>query len=336
MTLTVLLTGGAGYIGSHTFVALRAAGYDAVILDDFSNARGDVPDRLEAITGAPVRVYRGDVRDAGLLARVFAENRIGAVVHFAALKAAGESVGKPLDYIDVNVTGLVTLLKAMRAAGCGRLVFSSSATVYGTPEVLPVPETAPRGYANPYGFTKLVCEQILEQVAAADPGLAVATLRYFNPVGAHASALIGEDPQDFPNNLVPYIAEVALGRRAALNVFGDDWPTRDGTGVRDYIHVEDLARGHVLSLTRLVETGEGHTVNLGTGRGYSVLEMLQAYSRAVGRELPHVIAPRRPGDVAEVVADPSRAAALLGFRAEKGVDEMCASSWAFVSRRANR
>jgi UDP-glucose 4-epimerase len=336
MTLTVLLTGGAGYIGSHTFVALRAAGYDAVILDDFSNARGDVPDRLEVITGAPVRVYRGDVRDARLLARVFAENRIGAVVHFAALKAAGESVGKPLDYIDVNVTGLVTLLKAMRAAGCGRLVFSSSATVYGTPEVLPVPETAPRGYANPYGFTKLVCEQILEQVAAADPGLAVATLRYFNPVGAHGSGLIGEDPQDFPNNLVPYIAEVALGRRAALNVFGDDWPTRDGTGVRDYIHVEDLARGHVLSLTRLVETGEGHTVNLGTGRGYSVLEMLRAYSRAVGRELPHVIAPRRPGDVAEVVADPSRAAALLGFRAEKGVDEMCASSWAFVSRRANR
>ncbi|MCX7646758.1 MAG: UDP-glucose 4-epimerase GalE [Rhodobacteraceae bacterium] len=336
MTLTVLLTGGAGYIGSHTFVALRAAGYDAVILDDFSNARQDVPDRLEVITGAPVRVHRGDVRDAGLLARIFAEHRIGAVVHFAALKAAGESVRRPLDYIDVNVTGLVALLKAMRAAGCGRLVFSSSATVYGTPEVLPVPETAPRGYANPYGFTKLACEQILEQVAAADPGLAVAVLRYFNPVGAHASALIGEDPQDFPNNLVPYIAEVALGRRPALNVFGGDWPTRDGTGVRDYIHVEDLARGHVLSLTRLLETGEGHTVNLGTGRGYSVLEMLAAYSRAVGRELPHVIAPRRPGDVAEVVADPSRAAALLGFRAEKGVDEMCASSWAFVSRRANR
>ena len=335
MGQTVLLTGGAGYIGSHTFVALRAAGHDAVILDDFSNARGDVPDRLEVITGAPVRVYRGDVRDGALLARIFAENPVGAVIHFAALKAAGESVGKPLDYIDVNLGGLTALLKAMREAGCFRLVFSSSATVYGTPEVLPVPETAPRGYANPYGFTKLACEQILEQVGAADPRWAIAMLRYFNPVGAHSSALIGEDPQDFPNNLVPYIAEVALGRRAALNVFGNDWPTRDGTGVRDYIHVEDLARGHVLSLDHLLATGQSHTVNLGTGRGYSVLEMLAAYSRAVGRELPHVIAPRRPGDVAEVVADPSKAAALLGFRAEKGVDEMCASSWAFVSRRRN-
>jgi UDP-glucose 4-epimerase len=335
MGQTVLLTGGAGYIGSHTFVALRAAGHDAVILDNFSNARGDVPDRLEVITGAPVRAYRGDVRDAALLARIFSENAIGAAIHFAALKAAGESVEKPLDYIDVNLGGLTALLKAMRDAGCFRLVFSSSATVYGTPEVLPVPETAPRGYANPYGFTKLACEQILEQVGAADPRWAIATLRYFNPVGAHASALIGEDPQDFPNNLVPYIAEVALGRRAALNVFGDDWPTRDGTGVRDYIHVEDLARGHVMSLGHLIATGQSHTVNLGTGRGYSVLEMLAAYSRAVGRHLPHVIAPRRAGDVAEVVADPSKAAALLGFRAEKGVDEMCASSWAFVSRRRN-
>ena len=335
MGQTVLLTGGAGYIGSHTFVALRAAGHDAVILDDFSNARGDVPDRLEVITGAPVRVYRGDVRDGALLARIFAENPVGAVIHFAALKAAGESVGKPLDYIDVNLGGLTALLKAMREAGCFRLVFSSSATVYGTPEVLPVPETAPRGYANPYGFTKLACEQILEQVGASDPRWAIATLRYFNPVGAHSSALIGEDPQDFPNNLVPFVAEVALGKRAALNVFGNDWPTRDGTGVRDYIHVEDLARGHVMSLGHLIATGQSHTVNLGTGRGYSVLEMLAAYSRAVGRELPHVIAPRRPGDVAEVVADPSRAAALLGFRAEKGVDEMCASSWAFVSRRRN-
>ncbi|MCU0911734.1 MAG: UDP-glucose 4-epimerase GalE [Rhodobacteraceae bacterium] len=335
MGQTVLLTGGAGYIGSHTFVALRAAGHDAVVLDNFSNARADVPDRLEVITGAPVRVYRGDVRDGALLARIFAENAIGAVIHFAALKAAGESVEKPLDYMDVNLGGLTALLKAMREAGCFRLVFSSSATVYGTPEVLPVPETAPRGYANPYGFTKLACEQILEQVGASDPRWAIATLRYFNPVGAHSSALIGEDPQDFPNNLVPFVAEVALGKRAALNVFGDDWATRDGTGVRDYIHVEDLARGHVMSLGHLVETGQSHTVNLGTGRGYSVLEMLAAYGRAVGRDLPHVIAPRRPGDVAEVVADPSKAAALLGFRAERGVDEMCASSWAFVSRRRN-
>jgi UDP-glucose 4-epimerase len=335
MTRTVLLTGGAGYIGSHTFVALREAGYDAVILDNFSNARADVPDRLEVITGAPVAVYRGDVRDTALLARIFAERRIDAAVHFAALKAAGESVEKPLDYIDVNITGLIALLNAMRAAECFRLVFSSTATVYGAPEIWPLPETLPRSYAHPYAFTKLACEQILEQVAAADPRWAVAILRYFNPVGAHRSALIGEDPQDFPNNLVPYIAEVALGQRAALRVFGDDYPTPDGTGVRDYIHVEDLARGHVMSLSHLFETGEGHTANLGTGRGSSVLEMLGAYERAVGRPIPRVIAPRRPGDVPVLVADPAKAAALLGFRAEKTIDEMCASSWAFVSRRRN-
>lgn len=332
---TVLLTGGAGYIGSHTFVALREAGYEPVVLDSFTNARDDVPDRLEIITGAPVRLYRGDVRDEALLARVFAENPIAAVVHFAALKAVGESVERPLDYIDVNVTGLVALLKAMRAAGCFRLVFSSTATVYGTPEEWPIPETAPLSYASPYAFTKLTCEQILEQLAASDPAWAVARLRYFNPVGAHASALIGEDPQDIPNNLVPYIAEVAMGIRPALRVFGNDYPTPDGTGLRDYIHVEDLARGHVVSLGRLLATGEGHCVNLGTGKPSSVMEMLAAYSRAVGRALPHVIAPRRPGDVPVLVADPSKAERLLGFRAEKTIDEMCASSWAFVSRRRN-
>jgi UDP-glucose 4-epimerase len=335
MPKTVLLTGGAGYIGSHTFVALGAAGYDAVVLDNFSNARADVPDRLEVITGAPVTVYRGDVRDAALLARIFEENPIDAAIHFAALKAAGESVEKPLDYIDVNITGLVALLKAMRAADCHRFVFSSTATVYGEPEIWPLPETLPRSYAHPYAFTKLACEQILEQIVAADPRFAVATLRYFNPVGAHESTLIGEDPQDFPNNLVPYIAEVALGKREALRVFGNDYATPDGTGVRDYIHVEDLARGHVMALGHLFETGEGLTVNLGTGKGSSVMEMLAAYSRAVGRELPHVMAPRRPGDVPVLVADPAKAEALLGFRAEKTIDEMCASSWAFVSRRRN-
>lgn len=335
MRRTVLLTGGAGYIGSHTFVALREAGYDAVVLDDFSNARDDVPDRLEVITGAPVRVYRGDVRDLGLLRQAFRESRIDAVVHFAALKAVGESVEKPLDYIDVNVTGLVALLKAMREAGCRTLVFSSTATVYGTPEVWPIPETLPRKFESPYAFTKLTCEQILEQVAAADPSWRFGILRYFNPVGAHRSALIGEDPQDIPNNLVPYIAEVALGKREALRVFGNDYNTHDGTGVRDYIHVEDLARGHVLSLTHLLDRDEGHVVNLGTGRGSSVMDVLAAYSRAVGRELPYVIAPRRAGDVPVLVADPAKAAALFGFRAEKGLDEMCASSWAFVSRRRN-
>ncbi len=332
---TILLTGGAGYIGSHTFVALREAGYDAVVLDNFSNARDDVPDRLEIITGAPVTVYKGDVRDGALLARIFAENRIEGAIHFAALKAVGESVEKPLDYIDVNVTGLIRLVEAMRNAGCKRLVFSSTATVYGTPEIWPIPETLPRAHTSPYAFTKLTCEQILEQVAAADPSWAFAILRYFNPVGAHRSTLIGEDPQDIPNNLVPYIAEVAMGTREALRVFGDDYDTPDGTGLRDYIHVEDLARGHVLSLTHLMERGESHTVNLGTGKGSSVMEMLAAYSRAVGRELPYVVTDRRAGDVPVLVADPGRAEALLGFRAEKGIDEMCASSWAFVSRRRN-
>ena len=336
MSRSVLLTGGAGYIGSHTFVALRAAGYEPIVLDDFSNARGDVPERLEAITGAPVRLYRGDVRDAGLLGRVFAENEIAAAVHFAALKAVGDSVARPLDYIDVNVTGLIALLRAMRAAGCFRLVFSSTATVYGTPETWPIPETAPRADASPYAFSKLTCERILEQVMEADPRWAVSILRYFNPVGAHASALIGEDPQEAPNNLVPYIAEVALGRRPALRVFGNDYDTPDGTGLRDYIHVEDLARGHVVSLGRLLEGGGSHTVNLGTGRPSSVLEMLAAYSRAVGRDLPHEIAPRRAGDVPVLVADPRRAERLLGFRAERTIGEMCASSWAFASRLRNR
>ena len=332
---TILLTGGAGYIGSHTFVALREAGYDAVILDSFANARDDVPERLEIITGAPVKVYRGDVRDADLLKRILAENEIAGAVHFAALKAVGESTEKPLDYIDVNVTGLVRLLQAMRVAGCKRLVFSSTATVYGTPEIWPIPETLPRSHTSPYAFTKLTCEHILEQVAAADPEWAFAILRYFNPVGAHKSSLIGEDPQDIPNNLVPYIAEVAMGKREALRVFGNDYDTPDGTGLRDYIHVEDLAAGHVASLAHLLERGEGHTVNLGTGKGSSVFDMLNAYCRAVGRDLPFEVVPRRPGDVPVLVADPAKAEALLGFKAEKTIDEMCASSWAFVSRRRN-
>ena len=331
----VLLTGGAGYIGSHTYVALCQAGYAPVILDSFANARDDVPARLELVTGAPVTVYRGDVRDRALLARVFAEQPIGAVIHFAGKKAVGESVEKPLDYIDTNVGGLIALLQAMKAAGTGRIVFSSTATVYGTPETWPIPETAALSYASPYAYTKLACEQILEQAAAADPGLKVATLRYFNPVGAHASALIGEDPYGIPDNLVPYIAQVATGEREALRVWGNDYPTPDGTGLRDYIHVEDLAEGHVKALGHLEASGAGFTVNLGTGKGASVMEMLAAYSRAVGRELPHVVAPRRPGDVPVLVADPAKAEALLGFRATRTIDAMCASSWAFVSRRRN-
>jgi UDP-glucose 4-epimerase len=332
---TVLLTGGAGYIGSHTYCELVAAGYGVVILDNFSNAQPDVLDRLEIITGAPVTCYTGDVLDRTMLDRIFADHEISAVIHFAALKAVGESAEKPLDYIQTNVTGLITLLDAMRTAGVWRLVFSSSATVYGEPEVLPIPETAPRGYTNTYGFTKLVCEQSLEQVAASDPRWAFGTLRYFNPAGAHDTGLIGEDPNDIPNNLMPYIAKVATGDLEKLSVFGNDYDTPDGTGVRDYIHVVDLARGHVQSVRALIETGESHTVNLGTGTGYSVLDMLKAYEQACGHSLPYQIAPRRTGDVGACYADPTKASEVLGFKASRGLDDMCVTSWNWVSRRKN-
>lgn len=334
MTQTILLTGGAGYIGSHTYVALKAAGFEVVILDDFSNAARDVPDRLELITGAPVRLYEGSVLDRGLLARLFAETRIDAVVHFAARKAVGESVTMPLAYFETNCTGLVGLLQEMEAACVHRLVFSSSATVYGIPDVTPTPETAPHRHMNPYGLTKITGELILDALAASDPKWAFGTLRYFNPAGAHGSALIGEDPSDIPNNLMPYIAQVAMGQRPHLQVFGDDYPTPDGTGVRDYIHVEDLAEGHVLSLKSLLETGESHLVNLGTGRGYSVLEMVAAYSAACGRALPYRIVDRRPGDVPIYCATVERARALLGFEAKRDLAQMCASSWAWIQARA--
>ena len=333
MAGTILLTGGAGYIGSHTCVALAAAGFRPVILDDFSNAAEDVPERIGRIIGAPVEVWRGSVLDAGLLERLFAAHDISVVMHFAALKAVGESMRMPLAYARTNLGGLMTLLEAMGTAGVHRLVYSSSAMVYGVPERVPIPEDAPTGFANPYGYTKLVGEQLLAQMAAADPRWAFGVLRYFNPVGAHASGLIGEDPRDIPNNLMPYLARVATGALPRLQVFGDDYATSDGTGVRDYIHVEDLAEGHVLSLQALLRTGQGHLVNLGTGRGYSVLEVLEAYGRACGRVLPHVIAPRRPGDVPVLCADPARAAKVLGFQARRGLDEMCASSWRWISGR---
>ena len=335
MAHKILLTGGAGYIGSHTFVELTAAGYEVVILDNFSNSRPDVLDRLEVISGTPATCYTGDVRDRALLDRIFAEHEIAAVIHFAALKAVGESAKIPLQYIQTNVGGLLTLLEAMEAAGVWRLVFSSSATVYGDPEVLPVPETAPLSYTNPYGFTKLACEQILEQVGAANDAWTFGVLRYFNPVGAHDTGLIGEDPNGLPNNLMPYIAKVATGELEKLSVFGDDYDTPDGTGVRDYIHVVDLARGHVQSVDALIETGESHTVNLGTGTGYSVMQMLKAYEKACGHELAYVVAPRRPGDVATTYADPSRASEILGFHAERDLDNMCETSWHWVSRRKN-
>lgn len=331
----ILLTGGAGFIGSHTYVALKAAGYEAVILDNFSNARQDVIDRLEIITGAPVEHVVGDVLDGALLDRIFSEHAIQAVIHFAALKAVGESVDKPLDYLNTNIVGLYSLLGAMQRAELFSLVFSSSATVYGEPARLPVDETAPRSFNNPYGFTKLVCEQSLEQIAASDDRWAFGVLRYFNPVGAHETGLIGEDPNDIPNNLVPYIAKVATGELEQLSIWGDDYDTPDGTGVRDYIHVMDLARGHVQSLDALLASGTGHVVNLGTGTGYSVLDVLRAYERAAGRTLRYRIAPRRAGDVACVYGDTQLAEQTLGFKAELGLDEMCASSWNWVSRRKN-
>ena len=335
MAQKVLLTGGAGFIGSHTFVELTKAGYQVVILDNFSNADRGVLDRLEVISGENVVHVDGDVLDHELLTRVFAEHKFDAVIHFAALKAVGESTEKPLDYLTTNISGLYVLLNVMKAAGVFRLVFSSSATVYGQPDRLPVPETAPRSFNNPYGYTKLVCEQSLEQVAAADDRWAFGILRYFNPAGAHETGLIGEDPNDTPNNLMPYIAKVATGELQKLSVFGNDYDTPDGTGVRDYIHVMDLARGHVQSVDALLKTGEGHTVNLGTGTGYSVMDMLHAYEKAAGKELPHQMAPRRAGDVASVYGDPTKARDVLGFEAERGLNEMCESSWNWVSRRKN-
>lgn len=324
----ILLTGGAGYIGSHTYLALVEAGYEVVILDNFSNAKIDVPNRLGDISGGQVHVIDGDVLDRAVLDDVFATHKIDGVVHFAALKAVGESVEKPLKYMHTNVGGLLNLLAAMDDAGVRRIVFSSSATVYGDTNIQPIPEEHARTYTSPYAYTKIAGEQILEQLPS---DWAYGILRYFNPVGAHKSALIGEDPADIPNNLVPYIAKVATGDLAELGVFGDDYDTPDGTGMRDYIHVEDLAEGHVLSLNALLATGESHTVNLGTGEGSSVLDVVRAYSEACGKDLPYAIKPRRDGDVAVLTARPDKAKAELGFQATRSLADMCRSSWAWVS-----
>lgn len=327
----VLLTGGAGYIGSHTYLALAESGFEPVILDNFSNAQEDVPGRLEQITGAAVHTIRGDVRDEALLTEAFKTHSFDAVVHFAALKSVSESVADPLSYFRVNTGGLIALLTAMEAAGCRRIVFSSSATVYGEPDESPTDETAERRAVNPYGRTKIIGEQILEMLGS---DWAVGTLRYFNPAGTHASGLIGEAPKGKVENLMPIMAEVARGDRAELSVFGDDYDTPDGTAIRDYIHVEDLARGHVLSLNQLFETNESHLVNLGTGHGYSVLEMVAAYSKAIGRPLPHKIVGRRPGDVPIYCARTERAAEVLDFRTERSLEEICETSWRWAQRNA--
>lgn len=324
---TILITGGTGYIGSHAVVELMMAGHTAVVFDNFCNSKASVLDRIQRIVGRRPEFRQGDVRDRPALRQLFAGHRFDAVMHFAGLKAVGESVKQPLEYYDNNVSGSVALLECMAGAGVKTMVFSSSATVYGEPATVPIREDFPLSANNPYGRSKLLIEEILRDVAAADPAWQVALLRYFNPVGAHASGLIGEDPNGIPNNLMPYIAQVAVGRLKELPVYGNDYPTPDGTGVRDYIHVVDLVRGHLAALDALRGRQGVLTVNLGTGRGYSVLEMVRAFSAASGRPVPYRVVARRPGDIAQCYADPALARKILGWQAQLGIDDMCADTW---------
>ena len=330
--MKILVSGGTGYIGSHTVIQLVQAGHDVVIVDNFSNSRPTVLGRLEALTGTSLPMHSFDLRDYDKTEHLFAAEGFDAVIHFAGFKAVGESVEKPLDYYENNIGSTFSLVRAMQRYDVDKLVFSSSATVYGTDQAGATEDR--RTFAtNPYGWTKVMQEQILSDVALAAPHMRVALLRYFNPVGAHASGTIGEDPSETPNNLMPYIAQVAVGRRDKLSVYGDDYDTPDGTGVRDYIHVEDLAAGHIAALEKLTTTDEPVSVwNLGSGRGTSVLELLRAFEKAVGRELPYEVVPRRAGDVASSYADPSKANAELGWRTTRSVEEMCADTWRWQSQ----
>jgi UDP-glucose 4-epimerase len=331
MNPTVLLTGATGYIASHTWLALQAAGFRVVGVDNFSNSSPVVLERLQELSGQACVFEQADVCEADAMAAIFERHRIDATVHFAAFKAVGESTARPLDYYANNVGGLVNVCRTMLKHGVHRFVFSSSATVYGVPEQLPLTEGAALSATNPYGQTKLMGEQILGDLGAAHPAWQSACLRYFNPVGAHESGRIGEDPNGVPNNLMPFVAQVAIGRREHLSVWGGDYATPDGTGVRDYIHVVDLAQGHAAALRRLFDAPGSYTVNLGTGRGYSVLEVVEAYARASGRPVPYRVMPRRPGDIAACYADPARARALLGWSAQLDLDRMCADSWRWQS-----
>lgn len=324
---TILLTGGAGYIGSHAAVELLTAGYQVVVIDNLSNSSPEVFHRIKQIKGEQVIFYHEDVRNASVLDDIFKQHRPSGVMHFAGLKAVGESVADPLRYYTNNIDSTLVLLEAMKKHRVRNLVFSSSATVYGAPDVLPIREDCPTNPQNPYGRTKLFIEHILKDTAVAWPEFSVAILRYFNPVGAHPSGLIGEDPNGIPNNLMPYITQVAVGRRECLNIFGDDYPTKDGTGVRDYIHVVDLVRGHLAALQKIEKHNGVATWNLGTGRGYSVLEVVKAFERASGRSIPYKIIDRRPGDVAICYADPTKAQHELGWQAEFELDDMCRHSW---------
>jgi UDP-glucose 4-epimerase len=324
---TILVTGGVGYIGSHTVVELLEAGYNLVIADNLSNSSRVALDRIEQIVGRSVDFYQEDIRDSAALDHIFASHSVDAVIHFAGLKAVGESTQIPLDYYDNNVNGTLVLLQAMRRAGVFNLVFSSSATVYGDPAEVPIQEDFPTSATNPYGRSKLMIEEILRDLSLSDPRWGIVLLRYFNPIGAHKSGLIGEDPQGIPNNLVPYVSQVAVGKLAELSVFGDDYPTRDGTGVRDYIHVVDLAQGHLKALDRIVQDSGISTYNLGTGNGYSVLDMVTAFEQASGQPVPYRIVPRRAGDIAACWADSALARKELNWQAKRDLGEMMRDTW---------
>ena len=326
--MNVLVTGGAGYIGSHTCIELLESGYGVVVIDNLCNSNSKSLDRVRELTGKDVAFYEGDVRDEALLRKIFAENEIGCVIHFAGLKAVGESVAKPWEYYDNNLNSTLVLTKVMREAGMKNIIFSSSATVYTADNEMPLRETSRTGgCTNPYGWTKYMTEQILSGLSHADPAWSIVLLRYFNPIGAHASGMIGEDPRGIPNNLMPYITQVAIGRRDHLSIFGSDYDTPDGTGVRDYIHVVDLAKGHVAAVNYADKNLGCEVFNLGTGIGYSVLDMVKAFNEANGLELPYKIVDRRPGDIATCYADPTKSAEVLGWKAEYNLQDMCRDSW---------
>lgn len=333
--MTILVTGGAGYIGSHTCVELLNKNFDVIVIDNFSNSSEECIKRIEKITGKTLKLYVGDVRDRILMDKIFTENKIDAVIHFAGLKAVGESCEKPIEYYDNNLYSTIVLVETMKAHGCKNIVFSSSATVYGTPEVLPLTENCKvGGTTNPYGTSKLIQERILSDLYLSDNSWTVTLLRYFNPIGAHESGLIGEDPQGIPNNLAPYVAKVAIGKYKEVGVFGNDYDTPDGTGVRDYIHVVDLAKGHVCAIEKITKAGV-YVYNLGTGVGYSVFDVIKAFSKACGRDLPYSIKPRRAGDIATSYANCDKAYKELDWKAELGLDDMCRSMWKWQSNNPN-